>query len=62
MAAPFPHPRKRQVLLSPWLAVGSSVSHNVVFILGKVQGEILLEIVYFWVKGRGVKKGKYVLF
>lgn len=33
---------------SPWLAVGSSVSHNVVFILGKVQGGILLKIVYFW--------------
>lgn len=47
---------------SPWLAIGSSVSHNVVFILGRVQGEILLAVVYFWVKGRGVKKGKYVLF
>lgn len=47
---------------SPCLAVGSSVSHNVVYILGKVQGEILLEIVCFWVKGRGVKKGKYVFF
>lgn len=48
--------------LSPWLAVGSSLSHNVVFILGKVQGEILLEIMSIWVKGRGVKRGKYVLF
>lgn len=47
---------------SPWLAVGSSVSHNVVFILGKVQEEILLVIVYFWVEWRGVKRGKYVLF
>lgn len=47
---------------SPWLAVGSSLSHSVVFILGKVQGERLLGIVSVWVKGRGAKWGKYVLF